>query len=296
MKYLYYPGCSLEGSAKEYNIATQAVLKALGIELLELSDWSCCGASAAQAVSSLLSLALPARNLAIAETVGEVTDLLVPCSACYLNLKRVEETVRKDPKMLKQMNAVLETEHLRLNGRIRVRHLLDVLSQDIDPDQVRSLTVRPLSAMRIAPYYGCQCLRPYPVFDDPERPISMNTLIEAVGAQVFPWSLGAICCGASHLNTHPDAGISLVTALLKAAKGADAIVTVCPMCQLNLEGYQSKASAVCGEDLQTAVLYLPQLLGMAWGLSDAEVRLDLNLSATSALRNKTANVRNEAVC
>jgi len=286
MKYLYYPGCSLEGSAQEYNISTKAVLKALGVELLELSDWSCCGASAAAAVSPLLTLALPARNLAIAEKVSDVTDILVPCSACYLNLKKVEETIRSEPGVLVKLNAVLETENLKLSGRIRVRHLLDVLSRDIDADRIRSLTENPLSMISIAPYYGCQCLRPYPVFDNPEKPVSMNPLIEAAGARVHPWTMGGVCCGASNLNTHPSVGIFLVTALLKEAQGADAIVTVCPMCQLNLEGYQHKASGVGKEDLQTAVLYLPQLLGIAFGLPSADIRLELNLSANKAFRTK----------
>ena len=286
MKYIYYPGCSLEGSAQEYNISTKAVLKALGVELLELSDWSCCGASAASAVSPLLSLALPARNLAIAESVADVSDMLVPCSACYLNLKKVEETIRREPGVLVKLNAVLETENLKLSGRIRVRHLLDVLSRDIDTNRIRSLTKKPLSMMRIAPYYGCQCLRPYPVFDNPEKPVSMNPLIESVGARVHPWAMGGVCCGASNLNTHLFVGISLVTDLLKEARGADAIVTVCPMCQLNLEGYQHKASEACNETLQIAVLYLPQLLGIAFGLSDADIRLDLNLSANEAFRIK----------
>jgi heterodisulfide reductase subunit B2 len=286
MKYLYYPGCSLEGSAQEYNISTKAVLKALGVELVELSDWTCCGASAAAAVSPLLALALPARNLAIAEKVSDVTDIIVPCSACYLNLKKVEETIRREPGVLVRLNAVLETENLKLSGRIRVRHLLDVLSRDIDVNRIRSLTEKPLSMISIAPYYGCQCLRPYPVFDNPEKPVSMNPLIEAAGARVHPWAMGGVCCGASNLNTHPSVGISLVTDLLKEARSADAIVTVCPMCQLNLEGYQSKASGVGNEDLQIAVLYLPQLLGIALGLPNADIRLDLNLSANKAFRFK----------
>ena len=286
MKYLYYPGCSLEGSAQEYNISTKAVLKALGVELLELSDWSCCGASAAAAVSPLLALALPARNLAIAETIADVCDMLVPCSACYLNLKKVEETIRKEPGVLAKLNAVLETEGLKLTGRVQVRHLLDVLSRDIDVNRIRSLATNPLSMLRIAPYYGCQCLRPYPVFDNPEKPVSMNPLIEAAGARVHPWAMGGICCGASNLNTHPTVGISRVTALLKEARGADAIVTVCPMCHLNLEGYQNKASDACNEAIQIAVLYLPQLLGIALGLPNTDIRLDLNLSANKAFRTK----------
>lgn len=286
MKYLYYPGCSLDGSALEYNISTKAVLNALGVELLELPDWTCCGATAAAAVSPLLSLVLPARNLAIAEKASDASDILVPCSACYLNLKKVEETIHREPGILVKLNAALETESLKLSGRTRVRHLLDVLSRDIDVKRIRSRTERPLSKLCIAPYYGCQCLRPYPVFDNPEKPVSMNRLIEAAGAQIYPWNMGGVCCGASNLNTHMSVGISLVTALLKEARGADAIATVCPMCQLNLEAYQHKASAACNENLQIAVLYLPQLLGIAFGLSNADIRLDLNLSANEEFRIK----------
>ena len=286
MKYFYYPGCSLEGSALEYNISTKAVMNALGVELVELSDWTCCGATAATAVSPLLSLALPARNLAIAESIADDCDILVPCSACYLNLKKVEESLRREPGLLDKLNAVLETENLKLSGRVRVRHLLDVLSRDIDARQIRSLTERPLARLSVAPYYGCQCLRPYPVFDDPERPVSMNPLIAAAGARVYPWTMGGVCCGASNLNTHMSVGISLVTDLLKEARGADAIVTVCPMCQLNLEAYQHKASAACNEPLQIAVLYLPQLLGIAFGLPNADIRLDLNFSPNELFRIK----------
>jgi heterodisulfide reductase subunit B2 len=286
MKYLYYPGCSLEGSALEYNISTKAVLAALGVELQELPDWTCCGATAASAISPLLSLALPARNLAIAESIADGCDILVPCSACYLNLKKAEETIRREPGMLDKLNEILETENLKLSGRVRVRHLLDVLSRDITSTQIQSRTERPLSRLSIAPYYGCQCLRPYPVFDNPEKPVSMNAMIEEAGARVHPWTMGGVCCGASNLNTHPSVGISLVSDLLKEARGADAIVTVCPMCQLNLEAYQHKVSAACNEPLQIAVLYLPQLLGIAFGLPNVDIRLDLNLSANEVFRIK----------
>lgn len=286
MKYLYYPGCSLDGSALEYNISTKAVLNALGVELLELPDWSCCGATAAAAVSPLLSLVLPARNLAIAEKASDDCDIIVPCSACYLNLKKVEESIRREPGILVKLNAILETENLKISGRVRVRHLLDVLSRDIASTQIQSLTERPLSRLSIAPYYGCQCLRPYPVFDNPEKPVSMNALIENAGARVYPWTMGGVCCGASNLNTHRSVGIPLVTSLLKEARGADVIATVCPMCQLNLEAYQHKASAACNEPLQIAVLYLPQLLGIAFGLPSVDVRLDLNLSVNEVFRIK----------
>ncbi len=281
MTYLYYPGCSLEGSAREYDISTRSALKALDVTLMDIPDWTCCGASAAASVSTLLSLVLPARNLALAEAIPGADDILAPCSACYLNLKKAEVQAR-DESERSRLNAVLEVENLRISGRMRVRHLLDVLSRDIGADRIREKVTAPLSGKRIAPYYGCQCLRPYRVFDDPERPVSMNALIEATGAQVFSWNMGAVCCGASNMSTHAAVGTSLTTAILKAAKGADAIVTVCPMCQMNLEAYQDGISQSCQDNLRIPVMYLPQLLGLAFGLPRADIRLDLNLSEAGA--------------
>lgn len=284
MKYQYYPGCSLEGTALEYNISTQALMKAVGAELSEIDDWTCCGASAAESTSYLLSLALPARNLALAEKMDGLSDILVPCSACYLNLKKVEEKIRKDIDLLEKINDVLEEEKLRLHGKLRVRHLLDVVANDIGPDKISNRVKKPFSDLKIAPYYGCQCLRPYAVFDDPEDPRSMEPLIEAVGAKVYPWQMGGRCCGASHMNTKMEVGVELVHAILQDARGADAIVTVCPMCQMNLEAYQQKISKAYHEDLSMTIIYLPQLLGLAIGLSEKDLRLDLNLAITKDFR------------
>ncbi len=289
MKYSYYPGCSLEGTAMEYDISTRALMKALGCKLEEIEDWTCCGASAAESLSHLLSLALPARNLALAEKSEDCKDILVPCSACYLNLKKVEEKTKKDADLREQLNAILSETGLKLTGKVKVRHLLDILAVDVGADAVGKLvkkhngvdvnsTKKRFDGFTFAPYYGCQCLRPYIVFDDPESPHSMDSLIEATGAKVHKWSMGAKCCGASHINTDPDVSLNLVKDILQAAKGADAIITVCPMCQMNLEAYQDKISSMCNTDLKIPVLYLTQLLGLALGLSDKDIRLDLNLS------------------
>jgi len=286
MKYLYYPGCSLEGTALEYNKSTRAFMQAVGAELIELDGWTCCGATAVDSVNHLLALALPARNIALAEKMEASQDLLVPCSACYLNLKKVEEKTRHDPELLKKVNEILNENGLQLKGSVRVRHLLDVISKDVDPLSLQKLLKRPFAGFQIAPYYGCQCLRPYRVFDDPEDPRSMEPLIQAAGASVFPWDKGGRCCGASHMNTQMDVGLELVAAILKQAKGADAIVTVCPMCQMNLEAYQSRISKLKGEDLHITILYLPQFLGLAIGLTENELRLNLNLSITKSFRGK----------
>ncbi len=286
MKYLYYPGCSLEGTAREYDFSTRAFMQAMGHELIELKDWTCCGASAAEATSRLLSIALPALNLAIAEKTEGAKDILVPCSACYLNLKNAYEKTRKDPVLLDKVNLILKEKNLRLQGKARVRHLLDVISQDIGAENIRNRVRQDFSGLRIAPYYGCQCLRPYPVFDDPEKPLSMEPLIEAVGASVHTWDMGGKCCGASHVSTKPEVGLALSGAVLKEARGADAIVTVCPMCQMNLEAYQKKISSNYGQNLSKSILYLPQLLGLAMGISEKDLCLDMNLAVSGRFRNK----------
>ncbi len=286
MKYLYYPGCSLEGTAAEYHASTRAFLEALGAELEEIEDWTCCGASAAEAVSEWLSYALPARNIALAEEMNNGRDILVPCSACYLNLKKVEEKAREKAAFRETINRILAEEGLSIKGKATVRHLLDVISRDLGAKKIKERVTRPLAGLRIAPYYGCQCLRPYRVFDDPEEPKSMVALIEAAGATVHPWDMGGRCCGASHMNTKQEVALQLVGAILKAARGADAVATVCPMCQMNLEAYQSRVSEEFGEDLNITVVYLPQLLGLAVGLSEKQVRLDQNLAVSAGFRKK----------
>ena len=282
MTYLYYPGCSLEGTAREYDISTRALMRALGAELIDIDDWTCCGASAAEAVDHHLSLALPARNLALAQRMNSDMetrkDILAPCSACYLNLKKVSEAVGKDRGLSQVLNTILAEDGLTLNGPGRVRHLLDVLSTDVGAEKIRGGRKRSFDGMRIAPYYGCQCLRPYSVFDDPEKPRSMEPLIGAVGARIHPWDMGGRCCGANHMNTKPDVGTALVAGILRAAEGADAVLTVCPMCQMNLEGFQRRISKMSGRDLTTNILYLPQFLGLAIGLTAHDVGLDPNLA------------------
>lgn len=286
MKYSYYPGCSLEGTAQEYDAATRALFSALDCELDELSGWTCCGASAAEATSYLLSLALPARNLAVAEQSENPADLLVPCSACYLNLKKAAEKIKTSVEIRQKINALLAVEHMTVQGRVPVRHLLDVLSRDFDSAFIRDRMVRTFTNVTIAPYYGCQCLRPYIVFDDPETPDSMSGLIRATGAEPLEWQMGNVCCGASHVQTDPSHGLRLVADILHAARKADAIVTVCPMCQMNLEAYQSRIMRETPDVTPVTILYLPQFLGLAMGIDVSALKLEMNLAITPAFRNK----------
>ena len=286
MKYIYYPGCSLEGTAQEYNASTQAALQAMGAELVELEDWTCCGASAAEATSHLLSMVLAARNLALGEKMEIDADFLIPCSACYLNLRRVEDHVKRDDTLLAKINEALEEEELRYEGGIKVRHFLDVVTSDFAPEDITPLVKKDLSGLKVAPYYGCQALRPYSDYDDPQEPHCMEPLIQALGAQVHPWTVGAKCCGAALMSTKKEVALELTGAILEAAQGADCIVTVCPMCQMNLEAYQRPISHSKGRDMNISILYLPQLMGVAFALPDDALKLNLNLALTKDFRDK----------
>ncbi len=282
MKYFYYPGCSLEGTAIDYDVSTRAVLGALGIELMEVEDWTCCGASAGEVISPLLSLALSARNLALAERAKVDADILAPCSACYLNLRKARERIQADESTASRVNEVLNEEKLVYNGEVKVRHLLDVLARDVPTEAIQAKARRGLEGLRIAPYYGCQVLRPFRDVDDPERPASMEPLLEALGASVHSWDFGAKCCGAGLMTTKQSLAVELCAEILKAARGADCVATVCPMCQMNLEYFQKKISNRAGMDLSIPIVTLPQLMGLAMALPDEHVMLDRNCSVDGA--------------
>lgn len=304
MKYAYYPGCSLRESAQEFDVSVRAVMERLGVEIEEIPDWTCCGASAAESVDHNLSLALPARNLALAEKAMPGLDVLVPCSACYLNLLKLQRSVLADKSVMAETNALIGGEGLAYTGKTgRVRHLLDVLINDIGPEAVRRKVEKPLHGITVAPYYGCQILRPYRVFDDPERPSSMEPILEALGAAIHPWNMGGRCCGASLMATHKEAALVSVGEILRAASappgghdgeeagGADVIATVCPMCQMNLDAYQGQALRTGGADGAITVLYLSQLIGLALGLPAQQILLEKNLAVTGTFREKLVHPR-----
>ena len=280
--YAYYPGCSLTASAVEFDASTRAVLAALGAVVEEIPDWTCCGASAGHAVSELLSYALPARNLALAERDLAGRDVLAPCSACYLNLLAASEEARADRALHARVEEALSAENLAWENFAEVRHILDVLAFDIGPDNVAAKVSHSLEGISVAPYYGCQVLRPYAKFDNPELPTTMEPLITATGASVHPWTMGAACCGASLGTTHRAAALPRIRDILDAADGADAILTVCPMCQLNLEAFQKES----GMARSVPILYLPQFLGLAMGIGKRTLMLHKNLSPLGAFMKK----------
>jgi heterodisulfide reductase subunit B len=288
MKYAYYPGCSLQESAHEFDVSVRAVMDRLGVELVEIPDWTCCGASAAEPGSELMNYALPARNLALAEKELAGLDVLAPCSACYLNLLKVNREVVGNKALHGRVNEALDACGLAYDGKVRVRHILDILVNDIGLEAIGGKVGADLNGMRVAPYYGCQILRPYEVFDDPRKPVTMDSVLTAMGAQPHPWDMGARCCGASLMVTHPEVAMHSVEAILAAAEGADAIATVCPLCQMNLEAYQHDAAA---GGHHVPILYLTQLMGLAFGLEEPSVLLDTNMSLNGSTR---AGIRSRA--
>jgi len=285
MKYAYYPGCSLETSAKEYDVSARAVFRALGTELVDIPDWNCCGSSPAGAVDYLLSLALPARNLALAEQMG-MDVVVATCSACYLSLYQVEQHCRRDASVRAQLSEVLGAAGLEYKGKVRVRHMLDVVANELGPEAVKAQQKRDLKGLKVVPYYGCQTVRPYMTYDAPDLPMSMDRLLEAMGAEVLPYSLKTRCCGGILITTAKDVGVKLVSDLLAATAGADCVVTVCPLCQMNLDAYQAEASRLLGRQVNIPVLYLTQLMGLAFDLPEDETMLYKNIVSPRPILDK----------
>jgi len=281
MKYSYMPGCSLLSTARGYDTSARAVVRELGSELVELEDWNCCGANAVESVSYLLSVALPARNLAMAELANR--DLVTSCSSCFLNLFKVNHRLEREPWLRSKLDEILAAAGLHYLGKCRVRHLLDVVANDIGVKAVADRVKRNLSGLKVVPYYGCQTVRPYGEYDGPYLPTSMDRLIEAVGAEPFPYLWKTRCCGGVLMTTEKAIGVNLVAELLSAAQGADCIVTVCPMCQMNLDAYQGEISTQLGMRIRMPVLFLTQLLGLAFGLPEKELLLEQNIVPVGGL-------------
>lgn len=287
MKYLFYPGCSQESSAKEYYSSSLAVLDALGAEVKELEDWTCCGASVASVMSDLLGLVLPARNLALAEKISDGENLIAVCSACYTNFKRTAEAA-SDPSMLEKINKALDVEGLTYQNKIQIRHILDVLANDFGAEAIASRVKRSLSGLTVALYYGCQTVRPYSPFDDGQKPGSMVDIVAALGATVLRHSHEALCCGTSLVMTKPEVGLGMAGAILKACKEADCVVTVCPMCHMNLDSYQDRVSRLLKESIKIPILFLPQLIGLAFGLPMKDLMLQRLVTSAKTVLAKVS--------
>jgi heterodisulfide reductase subunit B len=262
MEYSYYPGCSLHSTGLEYGLSTKAVFQYLEMGLNELDGWNCCGASSAHVMSHALAVALPARNLALAQDAGH--DVIAPCAACFNRMKNADHMLRCDPVMRAELESVVGFKY---TGEVTVRHVLAVLYEDYGTSRLAERVKRPLEGLKVVPYYGCLLVRPPQVtkFDDPDDPQVMARLLRAAGAEVLAWSHATDCCGASLSLSRADIVQRLVGRIVERAReaGAQALVTACPLCQVNLEMRQTQ-----GPEMPT--FYITELLGVAFGLEEAE--------------------------
>ncbi len=271
--YAYYPGCSGLGTSLEYERSTRAVCQALGLDLQEMPDWSCCGSSPAHMVDHVFSSALAARNLALVEDMGLET-VLTPCPSCLTNLKVATWRMR-DEAFLQEVNKYLEQP---CRNQVQVKSVLQALLEDVGPSRIQEQAQSPLKGLKIAPYYGCIMNRPPGImdFDDPENPVAMDQIIKALGAQVVDFPLKVECCGASYGIPRQEVVLHLSGKLLDLAltQGADALAVPCPLCQMNLDMRQGQINSFLQQDFQLPVFYYTQLMGLAFGLNQKDLGLD----------------------
>lgn len=287
MRFAYYPGCSLKGTNAPYEKSLLALFNRLGIELVEIPDWNCCGATAYMSVDSEGALLMASRNIALAEKMG--LDIVAPCSACYLNLLKTVHAIREQSDLGAKIvdalgRAKLDFDYKNLPN---IKHPLQVLVDDYGVANLVSQKVNSLEGYSIVPYYGCLIVRPYDEFDHHFYPTKMDYLFESLGAHVISdYPLKTKCCGGTLTGTIEDIGITLNFLLLREAKkrGGNVIATVCPLCQFNLEMYQKKMQSTYKEKFGIPILYFTQAVGVALGMGERDLGLQHLLYKPSAVQ------------
>lgn len=263
MKVSFFPGCSLEGTAREYGESIEAVCSSLNVELRELSEWNCCGASSAHATNEFLSIALPARNLAIAEKATH--DLVTPCAACFSRLKGAE----------KALNSASPPDlGISYQGAIRVFHMLEFFSRPDFTQEIENNIVKPLNTLKIVSYYGCLLVRPPQITDARqwEDPMHLDELVSQLGGESVFWPYKTECCGGSLVLSKVDIVRRLCGRLLDMAQdaGAECIVTACPLCQANLDTRQEEIGSEKGITYNIPIFYFTELMGLAFGNEEVD--------------------------
>ncbi len=279
--YAYYPGCASEGTGIGQNLSIKTIAKPLDIELIEIEDWTCCGSTPYSSTNEAESLVVAARNLALAEKTG--LDLVTPCSSCFVTLRMASAHLKDSPPLMKQVNEALAVVNLEYQGNVRVRHLVDVLVNDVTPEVIATRVHRNLNRIKVAPYYGCQVVRPDNGFDDPESPQSLDRLVVSLGAEAVPYPLKARCCGSSLIIPEERLALGLIRKLLDSAleNGAQCIVTCCPLCQLNLDAYQGRVNSAFKTKFNLPILFIWQLIGLALGIDTKFLGLNTNIVSLS---------------
>ena len=284
-KYTYYPGCSSQGSASHLDVSLRAVAPRLEIELAELEDWNCCGASVAHIEGGHLpAVALSARNLAQAREQGD-QDVIVACAACYLKSHQANEAIRGDEKLRGQVNEALGAANKSYDGDLHVRHACEVMVNDAGIDRIKEQASNPLDGLKVAGYVGCQTVRPFADterggnFDTYDNPRFLDDFIEACGAQALDFDNKTACCGGAIALMSPDKALPLIKEILEEAsqKEADCIATPCPLCQQNVEMYQDRINKKFGTDYRIPVVFHTQIMAVAFGMDAVkDAALDRN--------------------
>ncbi len=279
MKIGLYPGCSLEGLENAYLVSLKNTFKKLGIELVEIEDWNCCGATAIPSINLKFSYLLSLRNLALAEKSG-LNIVIAPCSECYNRLAYVNYKIKTDDKFKEELNKYLNEIGLEYNGNVEVKHPVDFLVRDYGLEKLRKNIKREINK-KVACYYGCLFVRPKEVaIESAENPRTMDDMVKALGAEPVEYEYKTKCCGASIIITNSDAALKLIGDILYSCKnaGAEIVVTSCPLCHSNLDMQQENASRLLNKDLSIPVLYFTQLIGIALGLDEDELALNKNIT------------------
>jgi heterodisulfide reductase subunit B len=292
-EYAYFPGCSLEKIAISYHLSALETTAKLGVKLTELEDWNCCGATAYFHVDELLAYTLSARNLAMAEKIS--SEVVAPCSACYKNMYFTNVHLHEDPDLADHINEALQEDGLAYTGKMTVKHLLEVFSNDIGADEIKSKVVFPLSGLKVAVYYGCQILRPRKDHEEVEQPHFFEELMSAIGATPVDYPLKLTCCGGSLLISSRPAAYGMIHNLLFEAQrvGAEMIATACPLCQVNLECYQQQINQEFGTHFSIPVVYFTQLIGLALGIPAKKLGFGKEFLSPMKAIDEIKNIHNQ---
>ncbi|HLE00045.1 MAG TPA: CoB--CoM heterodisulfide reductase iron-sulfur subunit B family protein [Bdellovibrionota bacterium] len=304
MKIGYYPGCSLSSTGREYNESLQVIAPLLGVTLQEIDDWNCCGASSAHATNHQLSLALAARNLALAEKQA-MPEVLAPCAACYNRLASARHALAKDTRAFEKTREVLERPEFSNSVRVKtsvewLRDLAPVIQKKAEETASRSATSPSVTSpsvkgLKVACYYGCLLVRPPEVtqwptqWDDPEDPSTMETVVRATGAEPVRWNKRLDCCGAGFSLSRLDSVARLGREILQDAKnsGAEALVVACPLCHVNLDFRQQAIARKAGAEFDLPVFYITELVGLALGASPAQLGLNRHYVRTDSVLERS---------
>jgi heterodisulfide reductase subunit B2 len=288
MKYAYFPGCSLEATGIAYEESVKAIARPMGIELEEIPDWNCCGATAYLSVNEVLSFCLSARNLA--QAAGTGAPVVTACNACYTNLRKTEAYLAEFPALKQKVDLALAAGGLRYDGGVVTKHFLQAIVEDVGWETVRSLVTAPLTGLRIAPYYGCQIARPYGIEDDKDNPMLLDRLLETLGATPVAFPMKTVCCGGSLMGTREEVALRLCRNLLLCAQQAEAdcIAVLCPLCQINLDAFQDQINKSYGTDFRIPILYFTQLVGLALGLSPISLGIQRGIVPAASITARYA--------